>query len=419
MNANEMRRRTKRFALDTIAAVDALPRNRTADVIGRQLVRSATSVGANYRAVCRARSSSEFAAKLGIVEEEADESLYWLELLAEASLLPADAGASLSSECEEILRIIVASIKTARKGQSNGRRTPVGKPTAIASQSEIRNPKWRNAMLIVGERINTSRKVKGELVIEQAVVNRDAEFIAKMAKDQTNAGATYIDVNCGTLTAGEPEALEWITKVVQEAVDVPICFDTPNPAAMERAIAVYDTSKGQPMVNSITAETDRWKNILPFVQKYKTKVIALAMDDTGIQEDASKRLSVARDLVKRLMDAGVPVDDIYVDPLTFPIANGSDFGVTMLDIIEKIMTEFPGVHTIAGISNISHGLPGRKFLNEAMTVLSMCKGLDAAIIDPQDRYLMALIASTEAILGRDDFSMNYITLFREGRFEGL
>jgi 5-methyltetrahydrofolate--homocysteine methyltransferase len=274
-------------------------------------------------------------------------------------------------------------------------------------------------MLIVGERINTSRKIKKEPVIEMAVANRDADYIINLAKEQVDAGATYVDLNAGTLHEGEPEALEWLTKTVQAAVDAPLTFDSPSAVAIERAISVYDTGKGQPMINSITAETDRFTNILPLVLKYKTKVIALAMDDTGIQHDPAKRLAVARDLVKKLSDAGVPLEDIYVDPLTFPIGTGSDVGTSMLDIIEKIMTEFPGVHTIAGVSNISHGMPARKILNEAMTVLAMDRGMDAAIIDPMDRYLMALIAATESLLGIDDFSMNYITLSREGRFEGI
>jgi len=274
-------------------------------------------------------------------------------------------------------------------------------------------------MLIVAERINTSRKVKGEPVIEQAVVNRDAEFFRKLAKDQIEAGGTYVDVNCGTLTSGEPEAMEWLVKTVHESVDAPISFDSPNPSAIERAIGAYDFSKGQPMINSITAETERYKNILPLLLKYKTKVIALSMDDSGIQQDPGKRLATARDLVKRLGDAGVPLGDIYVDPLTFPIGTGSDFGRSMLDIIEKVMCEFPGIHTIAGISNISHGMPNRKILNQAMAILAMCKGLDAAIVDPMDRYLMALIAAADALLGRDEFCMNYITMSREGKFEEL
>lgn len=274
-------------------------------------------------------------------------------------------------------------------------------------------------MLIVGERINTSRKVKGEAVIEAAVNNRDAAFISNLAQKQFEAGATYIDINAGTLTTGEPEALEWLTQVVQDAVDAPISFDTPNPLALEQALNAYNLDKGQPLINSITAETIRWANVLPFVLKYKAKVIALAMDDSGIQQDPAKRLSVARTLIAQLTDAGVALDDIYVDPLTFPIGTGSDVAVSMLDIIDKIVTEYPGVHTIAGLSNVSHGMPARKLLNQAMTVLALGKGLDAGILDPNDRYLMALIYSTEALLGRDEFSMNYITKSREGAFEGL
>ncbi|MDH7601071.1 MAG: methyltetrahydrofolate cobalamin methyltransferase [Armatimonadota bacterium] len=274
-------------------------------------------------------------------------------------------------------------------------------------------------MLIVGERINTSRKVKGEPVVERAVVNRDADYIKDLAVKQFEAGATYIDINAGTLTSGEPEALEWLTKVVMEAVDAPISFDTPNPAALARALKAYDPSKGQPMINSITAESERYSNVLPFVLDYKAKVIALAMDDSGIQQDPAKRLAVAKNLVEKLSDAGVPMDDIYVDPLTFPIGTGSDVAVAMLDIIEKIKAEYPEVHVIAGLSNISHGMPARKLLNQAMTVLAMGRGLDAGILDPNDRYLMALIYATEALLGRDEYCMNYITKSREGAFEGL
>lgn len=274
-------------------------------------------------------------------------------------------------------------------------------------------------MLIVGERINTSRKVKGEAVIEQAVTNRDADFVIDLARKQFEAGATYIDINAGTLTSGEPEALEWLTQVVQEAVDAPISFDTPNPAALERALAVYNTDRGQPMINSITAESDRYAAVLPFVKRHKAKVIALAMDDSGIQQDPEKRLAVARTLIGNLTAEGIALGDIYVDPLTFPIGTGSDVAVAMLNIIEQLRAEYPEVHIIAGLSNVSHGMPARKILNQAMTVLCMCKGLDAGIIDPNDRQLMALICATEALMGVDDFCMNYITKSREGAFEGI
>lgn len=274
-------------------------------------------------------------------------------------------------------------------------------------------------MLIVGEAINTSRKNKGEPIIEQAVVNRDADFITELARRQFDAGATYIDINAGTLTEGEPEALAWLTQVVNAAVDAPISFDSPNPQALSAALQVYDRSKGQPIINSITAESERYHQVLPFVLDYQAKVIALAIDDTGIQQDPEKRLSVARALIDRLTAAGVPVGDIYLDPLTFPIGTGDDVAVALFDIITQIMREYPGVHTIAGLSNVSHGMPARKLLNQAMTVLAMGRGLDAGILDPNDRQLMALIAATEALLGRDEYCMNYIMLAREGAFEGL
>ena len=274
-------------------------------------------------------------------------------------------------------------------------------------------------MIVVGERINTSRKIKGEPVIQNAVVSRDAEFISGMAVSQIKAGATYIDVNCGTLTSGEPEALAWLTQTVQSAITAPLSIDTPNPKALESSLSVYNVSNGKPLINSITAEKERYDNILPFVLKYNTKVIALAMDDRGIQTDPQLRLGVARQLVTDLTSAGIAQEDIFVDPLTFPIANDGSFVLTMLEIIRNIKADFPEVHIIAGLSNVSHGLPARKLLNQATTVLAMGAGLDAGIIDPNDTYLMALIAASEALLGTDEFCMEYISKSREGVFNSI
>src|SRR5579862_3855760 len=263
-------------------------------------------------------------------------------------------------------------------------------------------------MLIVGERINTSRKVKGEAVIEKAVIDRDAQFIENLAKSQAEAGAHYIDVNAGTLPEGEPEALEWLTRTVQRCVEVPICFDTPNPVALERALGVYDATRGQPFINSITAETRRYANVLPFIRQSKGKVIALAMDDSGIQLDPILRYQVACKLVEELAADGVPLGDIYIDPMTFPIGSGDDVAVSMLEMLQKIKGKYPNVNTIAGLSNVSHGMPARKLLNAAMTVLCLGRGLDAGILDPRDRMLMGLIAASEALLGRDEYCTNYI-----------
>lgn len=266
-------------------------------------------------------------------------------------------------------------------------------------------------MLIVGERINTSRKG-----IAPAVEARDASFIIDIARKQVQAGAHYVDVNCGTLIDQEPEALEWLVKSVQGAIDVPLTIDSPNPAAITRALKAH---QGQAMINSISAEKDRFEGILPLVKEHKTKVIALAMGEAGIPIDAEGRITVARKLVDDLTAAGVALDDIYVDPLVYPIATGSGSGTAVLNTIRTITIEYPGVHAICGLSNVSHGLPVRKLLNQAFLVMAMTSGLDAAIIDPMDERLMALVAASEALLGCDEYCANYITLSREGKLEGV
>jgi 5-methyltetrahydrofolate--homocysteine methyltransferase len=268
-------------------------------------------------------------------------------------------------------------------------------------------------MLIVGERINTSRKVKGEPVIENAVRSRDAEFIIDLAKKQYEAGAHYIDVNAGTLINDEPEALEWLVTTIQGVLNVPLAIDSPNPVAIERALKVH---KGQAMINSITAEKQRYESVLPLVKEYKTKVIALSMGDAGIPTDAIGRVEAARQLIGSLLDEGISPEDIYSDPLVYPIATGSTYGSAVLETIHTIKQEFP-VHIIAGVSNVSHGLPARKYLNQAFTVLCMGAGLDAAIVDPLDKQLMALVYASEALLGRDEYCAEYLAAAREGKFE--
>ncbi|MHB0997989.1 MAG: methyltetrahydrofolate cobalamin methyltransferase [Armatimonadota bacterium] len=266
-------------------------------------------------------------------------------------------------------------------------------------------------MLIVGERINTSRKN-----IAPAVENRDTEFIIDTARKQYEAGANYIDVNAGTLLKDEPDALEWLVTTVQGAIDVPLTIDSPNPSAITRALAVH---KGQAMINSITAEKDRYGKILPLVKEYKTKVIALAMGDEGIPADAEKRIAIARGLIDNLTSEGIDLDDIYVDPLVYPIATGSNYGCAVLETITTIRKEYPGVHAICGLSNISHGLPVRKLLNQAFLVMCMSAGLDASIIDPLDQRLMGLVRASDALLGNDDFCAEYLAAAREGRFDGI
>ena len=264
-------------------------------------------------------------------------------------------------------------------------------------------------MLIVGERINSSRKA-----IQPAVENKDSAQIQDIAKKQVEAGANYIDVNAGTFLAQEPERLEWLVRTVQEAIEVPLCIDSPNPEAAERAIKACQKT---PMVNSISGESKRLAQMLPLIKRYDCTVIALCMDDSGIPEDATQRFQIATRLLQHLEKEGIARGRVFFDPLIYPISTGSHFGQVALDTIRLIKTSLPGAQTICGLSNISHGLPNRKILNQAFLVMSMAAGLDGVIFDPLDRRMMALLLASEALLGKDEFCSGYIAAHRAGKLE--
>jgi len=265
-------------------------------------------------------------------------------------------------------------------------------------------------MLIVGELINSSRKD-----IKPAVENKDAAFIQKITKDQLAAGANYIDVNCGTQVFNEPEVMEWLVKTVQEVTDAPLCIDTPNEKALEAGLALTKTKK--PMVNSITAEKERFEIILPLVQKYDAKVVALCMDDSGMPESAKDRIAIVDKLVKDLTSNGVAEDDIYLDPLVKPVSTGDKAGMDVLETVRYIKEKYPNVHAICGLSNISFGLPNRKVLNQAFMLQTMTMGMDAYILNPLDKTMMGFIYASMATLGRDPYCGNYLTAFRNGLYE--
>lgn len=265
-------------------------------------------------------------------------------------------------------------------------------------------------MIIIGEKINTSIKA-----IRPAVEAKDAKAIQEVALKQVEAGAHYIDVNCGTFSGREPELLEWLVDTVQQVIDKPLCIDSPNPEALDKALAA--NRNGKPLVNSITAEKERYNAILPLVLKYNTSVIVLCMDDNGMPETADERLFIAERMVKNLTKEGVELDDIFFDPMVRPVGTGSHYGVVALDTISRIVKEFPGVHTTCGLSNISFGLPGRKLINQAFLILAIGAGLDSAILDPLDKRIMSYAYAAELLKDKDPYCLNYIAAFREGRLD--
>lgn len=262
-------------------------------------------------------------------------------------------------------------------------------------------------MLIVGEKINTTKKS-----ISAAVDARDADAISDVAIKQVEAGANIIDVNAGTRLKTEVEDMEWLISVIQEAVDCPLCIDSPNPEAIKMGLKLV---KQKPLVNSITGEAERVDEIMPMVKEHGACVVALTMDEAGMPDTGEDRAKIARKIIDMIAEYDIPMDDIYFDPLVQPIGSNLNQGVEFLKGVELIRDAFPDAHIICGLSNISYGLPNRKLLNRIFLPMAMRAGMDAAIMDPTDKEIMATMLGATALLAQDDFCMDYIRASREGK----
>lgn len=261
--------------------------------------------------------------------------------------------------------------------------------------------------MLVGERINTSIPS-----VAPRVEARDADFIRGVAAAQVEAGASMIDVNAGTLLHEEAEGLTWIVGLVQSAVDVPLCIDSPNPAAIEAALRVCAR---KPLVNSLSAEKARYEAVAPLVKASGASVVALCMDENGVPSSAAERTRIGRRLVEMLTSDGIGEDDIYLDVMVRPVGVEGGDGLVALDAISGLKEACPNVHIICGLSNVSFGLPARKALNRTFLALAMARGLDCAILDVLDKGVMTVVYSVQALLGADDFCVNYISAYRDGR----
>jgi len=263
-------------------------------------------------------------------------------------------------------------------------------------------------MIIVGERINSTRKS-----IQEALQAGDEETLVREAREQWAAGADYLDVNTATMLDTE---VEWMTRLVTgiqaRLPEALLAIDSPNAAALEAGLRAH---RGLAMLNSITGERERIEAVLPLVREFRPRVIALTMDDEGLQRDADKRFAIGARLIELLAREGVPPDNVFVDPLIFPVSAEGDAGRIALDIMDKLKAAYPGVHTICGLSNVSHGLPLRKQINQVYMLMAMSRGLDAAIVDPLDQRMMVNVLTARMLLGQDPGCKAYLTAFRQGR----
>ncbi len=263
-------------------------------------------------------------------------------------------------------------------------------------------------MIIIGEKINSTRKS-----VREVIAKKDTALLQKLAVDQVQAGADYLDVNTGAFPDEEPKLMEWLVKLVQEAVEAPLSLDSANPAALEAGLKV--SKFGKPIINSITAEKARFEKVLPLVLKFKSPVLALSLGDGGITKTVESRFAVAKRLIETLCAEGIAQEEIFLDPLIQPVSVQNDFAVVALEVIRRVRQEFPAVHITCGLSNVSFGLPQRAKLNRYFLIMAMAAGLDSAILDPLDHELMDAIKTAEALLGKDRFCRKYIKAFREAK----
>ena len=293
--------------------------------------------------------------------------------------------------------------------------------TIVESKTKTAILGFDHPFCVIGERINPTGRKKLAAELEAG----DFSTVVKDAIAQVMAGADILDINAGVVynsnpnpNETEPPLMTSIVKLVQELVDVPLCIDSSVPAALEAGL---QAAEGRPLLNSVTGEEERLEFVLPLVKKYNVPVVAISNDDTGISEDPDVRFAVAKKIVERAADFGIPAHDIVVDPLVMPIGAMATAGKQVFTLVRRLREEL-GVNTTCGASNISFGLPNRHGINNAFLPMAMGAGMTSAIMNPvalpvtQTKIAekKAEIAAAGIILPEDIDDETFVTLFGMG-----
>ena len=253
---------------------------------------------------------------------------------------------------------------------------------------------------IIGERINpTGRKL---LATEMAA--GDYSRVINDATAQVEAGAHMLDVNAGIPLADEPAIMEETIRLVQSLTDAPLSINSSIVEALQRGLEAYE---GKPLVNSVTGEDERLESVLPLVKKHGAAVIGISNDETGISEDPEVRFAVAKKIVERAMDHGIPREDVIIDPLVMPIGALSQAGRQVFSILRRVREEL-GCNTVCGASNVSFGLPNRATLNATFLPMAIASGLTSAITNPLEKEIMQAILAADVMMGNDENCATWI-----------
>lgn len=270
---------------------------------------------------------------------------------------------------------------------------------------------------VIGERINPT----GRKILAAQLEAGDFSTIEKDALEQVKCGATLLDINAGVVynsnpnpNETEPPLMASIIKMVQELVDVPLVIDSSVPAALKAGL---EACKGRPLLNSVTGEEDRMELVFPLVKKFNVPVVAISNDDTGISEDPDVRFEVAKKIVQRAADFGIPAHDIVVDPLVMPIGAMATAGLQVFALVRRLRDEL-GVNTTCGASNVSFGLPNRHAINAAFLPMAIASGMTSAIMNPTRPLEMDAIRAANLLANNDAHGAAWIKANREPAPEG-
>ena len=277
--------------------------------------------------------------------------------------------------------------------------------TIISSASKEVIISFDRPFTVIGERINpTGRRLLAGEMKAGDFSRVEADAIAQVA-----AGAHVLDVNAGVPLADEPALLARAVRLVQSLTDVPLSIDSSMVNALEAGLEAYD---GKALLNSVTGEEDRLERVLPLVKKHGAAVVAMCNDDDGISTDINVRYEVAKKIIHRAADHGIPACDVVVDPLLMPIGAMENAGIQALELIHRLRTELK-VNTTCGASNVSFGLPNRAGLNSAFISMAIGAGLSSAITNPMAEGLMQAIRGSDVMMGHDSQCVNWIAAYRE------
>ena len=264
--------------------------------------------------------------------------------------------------------------------------------------------------VMIGERINpTGRKLLSEEMSKGDFSRVEQDTLAQVA-----AGAHMLDVNAGIPLADEPKILADTVKLVPSLTDVPLSIDSSIVAALEAGLEVY---QGKALLNSVTGEEERLESVLPLVKKYGCAVVAISNDETGISEDPDVRFEVAKKIVERAKDFGIPSSDIVVDPLVMPIGALNSAGMQVIRLVRRLQEELK-VNTTCGASNVSFGLPNRNGINAAFLNMAIASGLTSAITNPLHDSVMQAVMGADVMMGNDPNCVRWIKRYRQPLTQG-